>query len=166
MLADRFKLVAHFEAREQDVYALVVARADRRLGRQLAPATLNCGEFVEQRPGSGSKLTARANGAPACGLSSDGRKLLSGGITIAQLIRNISPFVGRVIVDKTGLGGYYEFTLEYAAQTGNAAGVPDPADERPSISTALEEQLGLALRSDRASIDVLHIDRIERPTAN
>ena len=74
--------------------------------------------------------------------------------------------VGRVIVDRTSLDGYYEFTLEYAARPGNAAGVTDPADDRPSIFTALQEQLGLTLRSERAPVDVLVIDRLERPTSN
>jgi uncharacterized protein (TIGR03435 family) len=166
MLADRLKFVAHFESREQAVYALVVGRADERPAAGLRPATLDYVEFVERRPASGLNLPPRANGAPPCGLLSDGRKLTSGGITMAQLIQNISPFAGRVIIDKTALGGYYEFTLEYAAQPGNAAGVPDPADDRPSIFTALQEQLGLSLQSQRAPVEVLVIDRIERPTPN
>jgi uncharacterized protein (TIGR03435 family) len=52
------------------------------------------------------------------------------------------------------------------ARPGNAAGVTDPADERPSIFTALQEQLRLTLRSERAPVDVLVIDRLERPTSN
>jgi uncharacterized protein (TIGR03435 family) len=166
LLADRFGLVAHVDQRVQDIYELKLARADRRLGPGLRPATLDCADLVEHRPASGLNLAARANGAPPCGLSSDGRKLLSGGLTISQLIRNVAPLVGRVIVDKTGLTGYWEFTLEYAAQDGNAVGVPEPADDRPSIVTALREQLGLTLSQQRSAVDVLIIDRIERPAAN
>jgi uncharacterized protein (TIGR03435 family) len=166
LLADRFGLVAHVDQRVRDIYELTLARTDRRPGPGLRPATLDCTDLVERRPATGLNLAARANGAPACGLSSDGRKLLSGGLTIAQLIRNVAPLVGRVIVDRTGLSGYWEFTLEFAARDGNAGGVPESADDRPSIVTALPEQLGLALNPQRSEVDVLIIDRIERPTPN
>jgi len=165
LLADRFKLVVRVESREQEVYALALARTDRRLGPELRLATLDCAQFVELRPASGSNLPPRANGAPPCGLSADGRKLYSGGLTMAQLARNISSAAGRVVIDKTGLNGYYEFTLEYAARPNNVAGLPDdPGDNRPSLFTALQEQLGLKLESQRAPVDVLVIERIERPT--
>jgi uncharacterized protein (TIGR03435 family) len=164
MLADRFSLTVHDEPREQDVYALVPSRTDGRLPQGLRPATFDCAALVERRQGSGASLPPRANGAPACGLSSDGRRVASGGLTMAQLIRNISPLVGRAVIDRTGLTGYYEFTLEYAARPGNAAGVPDVADNRPSIFTAIQEQLGLKLESQRAPVNVLVIDRIERPS--
>jgi uncharacterized protein (TIGR03435 family) len=166
LLADRMKLVARVEPREQDVYALVPARVDGRAGPGLRPATLDCAEFVERRPGSGVSLPLRSNGAPPCGLSSDGRTMAAGGITIAQLIRTIAPFTGRVVIDRTGLAGYYEFTLEFAAPSGNTVGVASAADDRPSIFTALPEQLGLRLQAQRAPVDVLVIERIERPTPN
>jgi uncharacterized protein (TIGR03435 family) len=166
LLVDRFQLVAHVEPREQDVYGLYLASGDGRLGPALRAAALDCVELVEKHPAGALTLPPRANGAPACGIVSDGRRLSSGGITMAQLIRSISPMVGRVVVDRTSLDGYYEFTLEYAARPGNAAGVTDPADDRPSIFTALQEQLGLTLRSERAPVDVLVIDRLERPTSN
>ena len=63
---------------------------------------------------------------------------------------------GRVVVDKTGLTGNYEFTLRYTSQL-------TPRDGTPSVFTALEEQLGLKLESTRASVDVLVIDAAERP---
>jgi uncharacterized protein (TIGR03435 family) len=64
---------------------------------------------------------------------------------------------GRIIVDKTGLAGRYDFTLRYAMQ-------PGPNDDTPSIFTAVEEQLGLKLVPDRAPLDIVVVDRIERPT--
>jgi uncharacterized protein (TIGR03435 family) len=166
LLTERMKLVARVERRQQDVYALVRADSSGRGNRRLSRATLDCAEFVERRPASGLTLAPRANGAPPCGLSSDGRRLLSGGLTIAQLIRNISPFVDRVVVDRTGLDGYYEFTLEFAARPANAAGLPDLNDDRPSIFSALQEQLGLRLQPQRAAVEMLVIDRIERPEPN
>ncbi len=68
------------------------------------------------------------------------------------------PADGRVVVDRTGLTGDYEFTLRYA---------PDgrtTSSDVPSLFTALEEQLGLKLVPDRAPLQVLVIDRIDRPT--
>lgn len=164
LLAERLKLVAHFEPQEQDVYALVVARADRRLGAGLKPSTLDCAQLVERSSATGLNMPPRSNGAPPCGLASDGRKLSSGGLTMAQLARNISAIAGRVVVDKTDLDGYYEFDLEYAARQDNSAGVPAADDNRPSIFSALQEQLGLRLEPQRAPLEVLVVDQISRPT--
>jgi uncharacterized protein (TIGR03435 family) len=65
-------------------------------------------------------------------------------------------------VDKTGLTGKYDFTLDYVpvakAATDDSGG--------PSIFTALQEQLGLKLEPAKAPMDVLVIDSVERPTAN
>jgi uncharacterized protein (TIGR03435 family) len=68
--------------------------------------------------------------------------------------------VGRVVVNKTGLDGGYDFTLDYAPDGA------DPSDTRPSIFTALEEQLGLKLEPARGPVDVIVVDHIERPTEN
>jgi uncharacterized protein (TIGR03435 family) len=64
---------------------------------------------------------------------------------------------GRVVIDKTGLTGNYEFSIRYTTE-------PNSTDDRPSLFTALEEQLGLKLVADRAPLQVLVVDHIERPT--
>lgn len=67
--------------------------------------------------------------------------------------RRLSPIVGHVVVDRTGLVGKFDFDLKWAA---------DAADTtRASIFTALQEQLGLKLESTRGPVDVLVIDRVE-----
>ena len=81
-------------------------------------------------------------------------------ISIASLAANLSFAVGRVVVNKTGLDGGYDFTLDYAPDGA------DPSDTRPSIFTALEEQLGLKLEPARGPVDVIVVDHIERPTEN
>jgi uncharacterized protein (TIGR03435 family) len=164
LLLDRFTFKAHFESRDQDAFALVRVAQRGALPPQLQRVTNDCTRVVDARAGATSDLPRATNGAPACGLVYDGQKLVAGGITMAQLARNLTPLVGRVAVDRTGLAGYYEFTLEYAAVAGNAAGVPDANDPRPSIFGALQQQLGLRLESQRIPVDVLVIDSVERPT--
>ena len=85
----------------------------------------------------------------------------SGGTSLAVLMGNIGGAAGRVVVDKTGLTGNYEFTLRWDARP---PGSPPTDDDRPSVFTALQEQLGLKLEPDRAPLRVLVIDRIEKPT--
>ena len=86
---------------------------------------------------------------------------------MAALARMLAVPVGRLVVDRTGLSGGFDFELEFAEMTaGAAAGVSPPPGSAPSIFTALEEQLGLRLEPTRAPIEVLVIDRIERPTEN
>jgi uncharacterized protein (TIGR03435 family) len=81
-------------------------------------------------------------------------------ITIESLAANLSFAVGRVVVNKTGLEGGYDFTLDYAPDGADAS------DTRPSIFTALEEQLGLKLEPARGPVDVIVVDHIEQATAN
>jgi uncharacterized protein (TIGR03435 family) len=84
---------------------------------------------------------------------------------MTALARTLTGLVGRIVVDKTGLAGDYEFelTFESPALSGATAGA-DPLSKGPSIFTALEQQLGLRLVSERNRVPVLVIDRIERPT--
>ena len=74
---------------------------------------------------------------------------------------NIRGAAGRVVVDKTGLTGNYEFTLRWDARP---PGSRPTDDDRPSVFTALQEQLGLKLEPDRAPLRVLFVERIEKPT--
>ena len=76
--------------------------------------------------------------------------------------------VGRIVEDRTKLGGGYDVDVEFdpSALTGFAPGATPAAENAASIFTALEEQLGLKLQSDRAPVEVLVIDRLERPSEN
>lgn len=85
---------------------------------------------------------------------------------LADVLRTVLP--GRIVVDKTGLTGSYRVTLNFSMRaTLHLSGSPPPSsDDAPSVFTALQEQLGLKLRSARSERDTLVIDHIERPTAN
>jgi uncharacterized protein (TIGR03435 family) len=159
LLAERCKLTLHSELRERPVFALLIARNDGRLGPAIVPSKVDCDAAnAARREGRTYEGPAPGNGAPPCGWSSNGATIRVGGLPFSRIAEAFGRVDGRVIVDKTGLSGTYEFTLEYAQQ-------PNGTDA-PSLFTALQEQLGLKLVSDRASIQVLVVDHIERPTEN
>ncbi len=166
MLADRFGLIVHHETRQIPVYALVVSKAGT-----LAPA-------------DGAKCTAGPAGAappgslPNCG-SMFGSPTTSGigvhytgrSVPMGYLLRMLGGFLDRIVVNKTGLSGTYDFDVEFlppqmlAAQTG-ADATARSSSAPPSIFTALQEQLGLKLESQTAPEDVLVIDHAEEPAEN
>ena len=147
LLGDRFKLTAHFEDRDQQTFALVAARPGV-LGPRLRKASVDC--------------TPRG----ACRTSHDTTTgtLTSGGMTMMALAVTLSLALETVVTDETGLTGDYEISMTYAPERSRLARAPD-ADpgERPSLFTAVQEQLGLKLESRRGPVPVLVIDRIERP---
>jgi uncharacterized protein (TIGR03435 family) len=167
LLIERFKLAVHLERKEHPTYALVLARTDGRLGRQMRRTDVDCQaiaaalkKFVD---GKGPRPGKVANGAQLCSVSAAAGELKSGGVTIDDLAVKISQDAGRTVVNKTGLSGNYEFTLTYSVPGAaeNAA-----ADNRSSIFVALREQLGLKLEAQQNPLEFLVIDRIQHPTPN
>jgi uncharacterized protein (TIGR03435 family) len=174
MLADRCKLVAHMENREQPVYDLVLARSDGRLGPNLHPSEVDC-----EAKAAADRVAAEAaraagtipprpsiplNGPPSpCSLWMLANST-EGGATMQMLARLLRTAAGRPVIDKTGLKGSYRITLPFNLIS--ARGPETADDSAPSVFTALQEQLGLKLESSRASREVLVIDHIERPTEN
>jgi uncharacterized protein (TIGR03435 family) len=142
LLADRFRLVTHYETREVPIYALVVARRDGRLGPSLRPSTAP----------SGVRITAG---------------LFKGSVPLAMLVDGVlSAATQRPVVDRTGLTAkFYDIELHWTpdAPSGSPTGDAPPPDA-PSIFTAVQEQLGLRLESTKGPVDVLVIDHVERPT--
>jgi uncharacterized protein (TIGR03435 family) len=157
LLDERLKLSAHVEEREQPVYNLVLARSDGRLGPEIRESAFDC-DVVSQRARQGERVLAD-NGAPACGMSASGGVTRVGGQTLAILAASISGgSVGRIVIDKTGLTGRYEYVLKYSSNPERQT------DDTPSLFTALQEQLGLKLEPSTAVVTVLVIDHVERPT--
>jgi uncharacterized protein (TIGR03435 family) len=133
LLADRFHLVAHREMKERQRYALLVDK-------------------------DGPKLHA-TQGTPAQSMSAANRKMTGEGVTMGALAYRIAiqpMYAGRTVVDKTGLSGFYDFTLEWEAGD----------DPESSLLRALREQLGLRLSSEKGPVEVLVIDRAEQPSEN
>ena len=166
MLADRFKLLVHYELQERPVYALVPVRADGRLGPNIKKSELDCDAILTaRRAGSKESPPATSNGAPACGMrmsGGDAMQVLVGARPLSAFATWIRGATERVVIDKTGLNGNYDITLNYMPEP-----KPDPQPgEPPNIFTALQAQLGLKLEPDRAPLKVLVIDHIEPPTEN
>jgi bla regulator protein blaR1 len=173
LLADRFKLVAHEETRDQPIYVLRLDRQDGKLGPQLRPSTVDCAALRGANRGAPPPGPPEFGKAPPCGAMMAPGRMVSGGTPIAMLANSLSRLVSRVVVDQTGLTGNYEATLEFTPDQsqlppgglGNLPpGVPAPPVDGPSLFTALKEQLGLKLDSDHGQVRVLIIDSIEPPT--
>jgi uncharacterized protein (TIGR03435 family) len=145
MLADRFKLAVHREIRDARVYALVTARGGARLTAARDGDQVSLG--IEQR-------------RDASGLTVNHLIVGRMGMTyIALMLGNITR---RPVVDRTELAGEFSFDLPFAPLDAK----PDDASAAASIFTALQEQLGLRLEDSRAPVDVLMIDRAEKPAEN
>jgi bla regulator protein BlaR1 len=179
LLADRFGLVVHTEKRELPMYVLVLARRDGKLGPKLVPSTADCAPPAPPPNGRGEPprpfVMPAPGERPRCGFMIGPGSIMAGGSPLSSLATNLSRLVGSMVVDKTGLAGNFDWTLEFAPDP-NMAGRGDlpqplpgvgperPASDGPSIFSALQEQLGLKLDSTKGPVDVLVIDRAEKPT--
>ncbi|HWB84116.1 MAG TPA: TIGR03435 family protein [Bryobacteraceae bacterium] len=140
LLTDRFQLKVHRESEEVPVYALVVGKNGPKLKTMAAEAT--GGGFVRG--------------------SSQGLHIEATKWTMARLASQLSVTAGRPVVDKTGLQGYYAFTLDWFP-----ADRPMPADlDVLDMFQAVQEQLGLKLEPAKGSVEKLVIDHAEKPSEN
>jgi uncharacterized protein (TIGR03435 family) len=156
MLADRFQLSFHREKRELSVYAITIAKGGHKL-----------------------KPTESTSNLPGYGRSPRGMMVRNSTITewAAILGANTLATLDRPVVDQTGLGDKrWDFTLNYtpdsvlAAQAGaganGQAGAASDPDAPPDLFTAFQQQLGLKLEPTKAPVDVIVVDRVEKPTEN
>jgi uncharacterized protein (TIGR03435 family) len=163
LLADRFKLVVHREMRELPIYNLVMDRADGRPGPRLKRSDIDCTDPRE-------RTAKNPDGTPTCGLrgragTASGRQTIP---VLAGLLTNIVAD-HRPVNDRTGLQGTYEVQLDWTPEaTGSADSASGPSDANAAVSifTTVREQLGLRLEPGKQSLDVLVVDRAERPTEN
>lgn len=137
LMADRFQLKFHYEKREMPVYALTVAKS----GPKLKSSDPNEPEGIGGGPGNlGATNATMAD--------------------IAQLLGH--GFLDRPVVDQTGLTGRFDLRLRWTPDEVTTQN----ADAPPDFLTAIQEQLGLKLAAVKAPVDVMVIDRVERPSAN
>jgi len=150
LMADRFQLVVHKETKEQPIYALVVSKNGAKL---------------QETKETGNQQNMMTNRGRSQGHA----------IQVGMLAQSLAGLTGRPVVDKTGLTGKYDFVLEWtpdpgadarAQGFGNGVTEPAPAPGGPSIFTALQEQLGLRLESQKGPVETIVIDRAEKPSDN
>jgi uncharacterized protein (TIGR03435 family) len=168
LLAERFMLAVRRETREMDIYALVLARADGKLGPALKPTTQDCAAMMAAaRGGPPPGPPPGPNSPVVCGMRGLPGRLAAGAMPMSLLASNLSGQVQRIVVDRTGLSGAWDFEISFAPERpiNPPPGVEfPPADPNaPSLFTAMQEQLGLRLQSTKGPVDVLVVDRIERP---
>jgi uncharacterized protein (TIGR03435 family) len=150
LLADRFKLKVHWETKQASVYALVIAKG----GSKLKPTKIETAD--PNIPGS----TVETKGADIQSRSDPhGREMTVRHISATGIAALLGAMLRSNVQDKTGLSDRYDFTLQYTYQSS------DP-DSYPTLTTAIQEQLGLKLESTKGPVPVLVIDHIERPTPN
>jgi uncharacterized protein (TIGR03435 family) len=141
LLADRFKLILRRQAKDVPVYALTVDKSGSRLHENTDKGL--------------SQMSPVARGQT--NFHNISMQVLTG-----QFLTGAS---GRPVVDETGLKGSYDFDLKYTPAQQGGATPPDPATY-PDLFTALREQLGLRLESQKGPVDFLTIDHAERPSDN
>ena len=159
-LEDRFQLALVHERREIPVYGLAVARSDSRLGPQLIRSDSRSCEgpwtSVPIAPG-----LPEPNPPSPCnsGFSRAGH-LAARAVEFSTLVTQISGWADRVVVDRTGLSGRFDWDLQWTQSALSTSPTDSPG---VSLATAIQEQLGLKFESRRAPIDVLVVARVERP---
>lgn len=177
LLADRFAFVSHLEQRELPVYALTLARRDGQFGSTLRRSSTECAPMTP----------ASVDGAPPpppppppgvetmrfllerqtrlrCPTMFFPGGISARAVTFDEFVYRLSRFAGRPIVDRTALSGEFDIDLVYQPEL--AVVGPGAGATGPSLFSAVQDQLGLKLEATRAPIDVLVIDRVERPTEN
>ena len=180
LLADRFGLAARREERELPVSVLQVARGDRRLGPQLRPSGPECQPpsrppglaFVPPPPppppgGSGPSLVLTA-GPIRCPALQVSWHISLRDVTMDDFAARLLPVVEGIVVNRTGLSERYDIDLTFmppGVGPPMVNGEPITVDA-PALGTALREQLGLALETERAPVAVVVIDRADAPTGN
>ncbi len=178
LLAERFKLTVHNETKDSSIYALIVARSDGKLGPSLKKSETDCAAQFAAGRGRGRGPMPPPPGPPQpgesipCGIRIGPGALTMGGTPLSQFANSLGMFAGRIVLDRTGLAGNYDINLTWTPdQMPRPAGDGPPPlingvavdPNGPSLFTAVQEQLGLKLDSQRGPVEMLVVDRAEKP---
>jgi uncharacterized protein (TIGR03435 family) len=148
LLADRFKMTIERGTKELPVYALTVAKG-------------------------GSKMARGTEGPERISLDVNGagfHVMMGQSVTLPAIAKVLSDPVGRIVIDRTGIEGVFDYKLEWVPDPANMPLIngakPEGGMEGPSIFTAVQEQLGLKLESTKGPVEILIIDRAEKAVEN
>jgi uncharacterized protein (TIGR03435 family) len=165
LLADRFKLTLRRETRQLPVYELVPARD----GLKIVPTREGSCVPREKAVLFGPLMCGGMRRQAANPALERKDVIEAAGVPMSTLIDFLSTESGRIVIDKSGFTDVFNFRLEFASTLPGGFTADAPAPSAPlgvSIFTAIEEQLGLRLRSTTGPVDVLVIDHVERPSPN
>jgi len=153
LLADRFKLIFHHDKKELSAFVMTVGKN----GQKLTPTQL-----------TGSSLPGVGFGPAAGGLTMN---VLNGSmLTLAAVLQMV--VLDRPVVDQTGITGKFDFNVTFLPDDSQFNGRPmrlpptDSAEAAPNLFDAMQQQLGLKLTAEKTAVDVLVIDKVEKPSAN
>lgn len=168
LLVERFRLVLHSETAEQTVFILGTARPVKP-GPGLIEVD-SCSEL------DGARVAPEPSKLPpiACGAFVRGRSWMKGtAVALFNVIDALSAILGGTVIDETGLGGKYNIAVEWTPATATpATATADPTvattgdNTGPTIFTAVQEQLGLKLQSQKRPVQILVIDKAAQPDEN
>jgi len=166
LLEDRFHLKSHWGKKELPVYILTVAKGGSKLKATVLPPP---------PPGAGPDAKPRDPGTSFS--TNNGHMVVTNGSMemFANQLSHMMEMDGRVVLDRTNHPGRFDWTLDWSPERqqnsfrgadGNPGPVPMADASKPTLFTALQEQLGLKVEQDKAPVDLLVIDDLERPTEN
>jgi uncharacterized protein (TIGR03435 family) len=196
LLAERFKLVLHHDTKELPIYTLVIGKNGSKLkesakedpavtaARASEPPSLDGARIKMDKDGKPQLPPGMGKGNMMMMMSPNGMQLTANGVKISNLIDMLANQMGRPIIDETNLAGEYDISLNFSPENmGLMPGMPPPqpggeggpmhaaggpeSGGAPTISVAVQEQLGLKLESKKGLVDMLVIDSMEKlPTEN
>jgi uncharacterized protein (TIGR03435 family) len=153
LLADRFQLKFHFEKRDLPAYAVGIVKSGAKIIKSQDDPNGLPGFYFGRTP-SGTTLTFRNS-------------------PMSQITAVLQNFLDKPVVDQSGLSEKYDFTLTFTLDPAQAVrlggppgGTPDNPDAAPDVFAAFQQQLGLKLESTKAPVEVMVIDKVERPSEN
>jgi uncharacterized protein (TIGR03435 family) len=169
LLEERFQLKFHRETKEMPIYALTIAKGGPKL------TAADCVKFDDMHrpepPAPGQPRPRYCGNMGITGGPNGNSKFNGIGITPERLAAWLSNVTSRVVLDKTGLTQPFDAQFEYAqnrpmTQTSSTENASIPVDAGPSIFTVLQEKLGLKLEGEKGPVEMMVIDRLEKPTEN
>jgi len=166
LLAERFGLKLHFEEKEMPVLVMTFAKPGKP-GPKLIPHAQ--GQACDETP---KPETFPKDCYIFMAMPGKDRTIIFGSraVSMAEISNFVGSFgafseeIGRRVVDRTGVSGLWDFSLQAAQPTRNPS--PEESVEGPNMLEALREQLGIKLISTRAAVSLPVVDHVERPTAN
>ncbi len=161
LLVDRFKLVLRRERQDLPVYALVLAKSGGVFGPQFQRSDARACSGALQAMSTVARAAEPAAPLPCGAEIYRLGHLAARGMALSNFVLNVSRWTDRVVVDRTGLEGKFDWDLQWIPEDLSLQRTDAP--EGPSLLAALREQAGFKLTGQRSSVEVLVVVRVERP---